>query len=650
MKLPYTLRPFQQKGVEFLLSSPYRFIADDMGLGKTVQLMAAAVAVGAQKVLIVSPKAIVPQLAREATKFWPELPVFELNPRKTDVRWHSAWVIVGGYEAACRHPQLWHLDYDVVIFDEAHYLKNPEAKRTQRLIRHDSTFLHRAKRVFLASGTPMLNRPAELFIYLQVFAPELLGVYANRDAYLARFCGWGGRESDNEDELRELIRPFFLRREKHEVLSQLPEVVSQEVPIPIPNPARFVAYEPAGFSLLAEEKIEGCIEYLNMLQQTVGKIFVVCYHISMIHALEQRFKNSRSIHGGKSHTQRERAVSDFIEDASVSFLIGQVQTVAFGIDGLQRVCDRVVFCEFPWSPGVLDQARDRLFRIGQKSKTVFLDLLYAPNTMDEQILYTLKNKRERIDYIMAKKDKAESLTLTPVLEQAVVTAVELIVKAVLEHITSHSATVPSTGGVQGPESTPVVLEDPILPGVDSLSNRISGLSKELLNAGIAQDAVTRFFTSVIMQGLSSSDLYKVQASELPIVLARLNTIPSTGALIRELQGAATQQATNVVASPTVAPPTPPALAPAVTEEDRVALLGQVKIKATNLAESLIKSGVPQALAVNAIQEKYFQLYTTQGRSLDEYNFTELVAVMDRFDSYPLTASDLSLPAVPAPLF
>lgn len=573
--LPVTLAPFQQEGAEYILSRKYSMLADDMGLGKTYQSLSAALLSGAKRILIICPASIQTQWMANVKLFF-DYPVEILDNKGPFAPLRSPnWVLITSYGKA-KNQRLKALDYDFVIIDEAHFLKNPKANRTRQILGKGS-FLNRAKQVTLLTGTPMLNRPAELYIILKTFCPELLGQYKNWHWFVVRYCGWAGQGSNKktEKELGQKLASFFLRRTKEEVLEQLPSVVETVIPVEFPSAlAKSLSPNDAEtYHALGVAKTEAIIEHIKLCKESIDKILVVCYHQETIQKIQTAFPDSCVIKGGMSNESKAKILDSFITSPEVRILIGQVNVISFGVDGLQKVCDRIIFGELYWTPGVLQQAIDRLNRIGQVKETIFVDYIFAKGTLDEEIWGMLKNKQECITNIVersrtnymdvaetkkrgrpARKEtqdlepqlKVQEHAMPEVLKEAFGEFLRLAavyvteaVKDALKHnlpVTKlegppevkpvqKANAVPDDFGspVAPPAVAPPVVNEPEFPSLEYITTRANVYVNRLLEGGVDQATAVGHFQKTILQGLSSNVLAGLADAERAIADTRITT-------------------------------------------------------------------------------------------------------------------------------
>lgn len=241
------LMPFQRAGVAYAMKRPATLIADDMGLGKTVQ------AVGIincdetiKKVLIVCPASLKINWQRELQR-WLTRPMWttivgEWFPASADIA-------VLNYDVLHKHARaLQSREFDLVIFDEAHYLKNPDSRRSQ------NAYAIRAKRKLMLTGTPIVNRPAELWPLVAYLSPEEFG---DRKKYERAYCDASPATPAGRHALSQLQSKLritlMIRRLKKDVLTELPPKVRQVIELPPGNASAQVRREQEALNEFLEE-------------------------------------------------------------------------------------------------------------------------------------------------------------------------------------------------------------------------------------------------------------------------------------------------------------------------------------------------------------------------------------------------------------
>ncbi|MGZ3451681.1 MAG: SNF2-related protein [Polyangiales bacterium] len=209
-----TLRPYQHAGVRWLSflrdAGLGAILADDMGLGKTLQTICALKG----RTLVVCPKSVLHNWAEEIAKFRPSLRTSRYHGPKR-VLDHDADVVITTYAVLRLDTDLLtRQHFDIVVLDEAQFIKNPESQAARAAYALDASW-----RLAL-SGTPVENRLDELWSLFHFASPGLLG---GRSDFADRLAGPIARgEEGSAERLREIVKPFLLRRKKRDVAPELP--------------------------------------------------------------------------------------------------------------------------------------------------------------------------------------------------------------------------------------------------------------------------------------------------------------------------------------------------------------------------------------------------------------------------------------------
>lgn len=420
--------PYQKAGIEYALGRRNVLFGDEPGLGKTIEAIGLANSVDARRVLVVCPAAVRRQWVREASRWWLRADpgrttqIVSIDHGRTGIDPASEFVITS-YNLASSgsvSDELRRRKWDAVVFDEAHYLKSPDAGRTRGLLgSFDGTvpgIVEQADRVVALTGTPLPNRPRECYTIARALDWAAIGGLSE-EAFTRKFnptivtqSGFRWERAEYLDELQARLRcRFMVRRHKADVLKDLPdkqyELAYVEPDGAIKKVLRAEAMlridadnlDTSDFKLMAHvatvrremgiAKAPGVVSHVRMLfDGGVEKLVIFAYHKEVMKALREAFgARCVSIDGGTSPSAREDAKSRFVSDPNVQIFLGQIQAAGTGVDGLQKVCNNVLFAEASWTPGENEQCVDRLHRIGQHS-AVLAQFLVAPNSLDERIL------------------------------------------------------------------------------------------------------------------------------------------------------------------------------------------------------------------------------------------------------------------------
>lgn len=309
----------------------------------------------------------------------------------------------------------------LLIADEIHVVSNRTAQRS-RALKHLS---EKIPYMIGLSGTPLMNRPVELWHPLHCLFPKLFPSFFT---FAMRFCspkksifgnGWDFRGASHLDELHGLLKSHSIRRLKKDVLSELPEKQRTIIPMTIPrkeydnvledflgwltvnNPDKVHKARKAerlvqmGLlkRLAGELKLPLVMEWLdNFLKTSAEKILVFAIHRKIIAALQDRYKNiCVVVDGSTSGKNRELAVTKFQSNSKTRMFIGNIKAAGVGLN--LTAASTVAFVEIGWSPGGMMQAEDRAHRIGTK-KSVNVYYLVAKDTIEHRLIYLLQSKQK----------------------------------------------------------------------------------------------------------------------------------------------------------------------------------------------------------------------------------------------------------------
>lgn len=435
--------PFQLEGIKFLSARKSALLADTMGLGKTAQAIGAIKELGANKVLVVCPASIKYNWKHEL-KLWGlgHYTVQVVEGRYADID-RSVNVVIINYDLI-HSPKIYNqlLDntFSVGIFDESHYLKGRHTKRTKAVLLRGGIASRCVYKWFM-TGTPVLNRPIELFPMLKACCPKVMYPFTSYSTYAKRYCGayfdgyqtWD-RGASNIDELAKKLKDsdFMLRRLKEEVLTELPSKQFQILPVRAGSTSY---YEERHFNWdkkeikkvtleqvlknvcdgdlgqlatlrrrLAEDKYPAVKSHLKDLFEVKDKVVVFAHHRSVINQLAEDFKDLQPavVMGGVTAEKKHEEVQRFQTDPACKLFIGNIQAAGVGIT--LTASDIAVFAEIDWVPGNIFQAVDRIHRIGQ-DRGVLIQFLVVEDSLEEYILQAVVSKKDIVEKIVGDKDK-----------------------------------------------------------------------------------------------------------------------------------------------------------------------------------------------------------------------------------------------------
>ncbi len=463
--VPAVAFPYQVEGISWLDKKGSGLLADEPGLGKTLQACVAADA----PVVVVCPAALRVEWLREMGKWRSEFSVVVVSGRKPYKleKYKSADVVVINYDVLGSHAKaLGQLPIATLIADEAHYLKTLRKSRGKFIgVTRAKAFLElaqKAKRVFLLTATPLMNRPKELWALLYFLDPKRWDSYK---AFGLRYCDGrletihqGGRkiktwnfdgESNGKLLFAILTENYMLRRTK-DILPLPPK--SRQTKLIALEPKAAKEYKRAAKDfvdwvgekggpgavekhlraqaitkmtalrkLAAVGKIPYAVEWIVGHYESTGRpLVVMAYHRDVTQGLTKILKETQVEHGGVTRTlrvgqiiggvpeARRTAYKDAFQAGEIDVLVCSIPAAGAGLT--LTAASETLFLERTWRPMDQVQAEDRIWRIGQNNKCT-ITYVQAENTVDGVIAAMLVDKQatiaERIDGLDLTHDQAE---------------------------------------------------------------------------------------------------------------------------------------------------------------------------------------------------------------------------------------------------
>lgn len=453
-KLPSKIREgvrfydHQIEGIRWLARVSSWILADEQGLGKTIQSLTAAAldfdAGRARRVLVISgSKQLKYQWADEIEKFTHfTYHVLEGTPKQRAAQLldFDADILIVNYEQIHKYVKVFnHMGFDIVIVDECHELKNPEAVRTK------AAHQLKVKRWFLLSGTPVLNRPDELWSPLKLIDPNTPDYWpwVNKHCLFREGKVVGVKQ---KGALKAYTSTIMLRRLKADCLD-LPEKqyvrvnvemgsaqrqayreVLEELQAKLPaNPTamqrnagniqalrlRQVCSTPANIGLPDDSaKLDVAVERAAELVANGHKVICFTQFRPTLACMEERLTRAGipfySIHGGVDSDVRNEMVRQWTGDSAPSVLLAMYQVAKVGLN--LTAARHAIMIDKLYVPGLMHQAEDRIHRIGQDTtQPVQIIELIARNSYEEKIERILSSKGEMIDTLVPNSGWSEKL-------------------------------------------------------------------------------------------------------------------------------------------------------------------------------------------------------------------------------------------------
>ena len=442
-----SMRPYQRIApIMFMSGGRERIlIADEMGLGKSLQALACVELVRYERVLIVCP-AIVKHNWENEIKKWVHLAVQDreiINGWEGEIR-PARFHIINYDILEKRLDQLMAWDYECIIFDEVHRIKNPKAATTKAALK-----LAQGKQGIIAlSGTPITNRPIEFFTSLNMMMPA---TFANYFTFAKKYCNarkvsigygkeaWDYSGASNIDTSRDgittplnhILRDFMLRRSMDDprIAGEMPDLVETIINIDLP-PEALKAYKveynswmeewvkqqanfgstDAGFTLnmmsqlrhiAGRLKVDAAVKWANTYFQNNGKPLVIfAHHKDVLESLYLKLhveNEIKLINGETSQADRQSFIEQF-QNGGLRYLICSTNAMREGVN-LDHA-NTTLFVEREWVPAWEQQAAARVRRMTQEASTCHKVVLSANDTIDALFDQVVAEKADLVQRIL----------------------------------------------------------------------------------------------------------------------------------------------------------------------------------------------------------------------------------------------------------
>lgn len=427
----YSHRPpldHQREAIQKLVENKKFILADDMGLGKTTSTIIAALESGSKKVLIICPATLKINWKREIENYSDKsIYIAESKNFSTEADFVIInYDIIKNFHDPKKKDdsQVLAANFDLVIIDEAHYIKNATAQRTKLI----NDIVKKTERLWLLTGTPMTSRPIDYFNLLSLIDSP---VAKNWMAYAIRYCSGyqfnvGGRKvwnvtgASNLEELRDRTVGLTLRRLKENVLD-LPDKIITPVYLRLksksyenvmgeyydwydknPEESKSLTVQFSKLTkvrqIIADEKIAQTIELAENILEQDKKVIVFCNFTDSLNKIAEHFgKSAVKLDGSMSKVERQNSVDQFQDNPKVKVFVGNIKAAGVGIT--LTSAEAVIMNDLSFLPSDHAQAEDRAYRYGQKNNV----LVYYPifeNTIEGIIYDILNNKKQVIATVM----------------------------------------------------------------------------------------------------------------------------------------------------------------------------------------------------------------------------------------------------------
>ena len=423
LPLALELRDHQVKFNNMFKQVKRMLLADKMGLGKTASGISVLSEPGARPAIIVVPTTLCTQWEREVKRFLPGASTHVIRGFKNYPLPQVDVLITSYNRLAPWQDVLIEKDrhFNTVIFDEVQELRHTGTGKREIA----KQLALRAPNVLGMSGTPIYNYGEEIWSIMDVLRPDGLG---SLDDFKSEWCDWGGRVREPMV-LNSFMKKqgMMLRRTPEEVGMQFGEASKHVYTIDadikkleeVQNVAKLLALSVLSGNIGEDSdasrefdwklrhatgvaKAKPVAEFVKMMLEEQEKIVLVGWHRDVYDIWAKEFAAYKTVMytGSETTAEKDKAVKDFMEGDARIFIIS-LRSGA-GLDGLQRVCNTMVFGELDWSPHVMDQVLARLDRDGQ-TKHVQGYYLTIPDGADPFMIQVLGAKRSQHDGVVEGK-------------------------------------------------------------------------------------------------------------------------------------------------------------------------------------------------------------------------------------------------------
>lgn len=416
-----TLRHYQEMGVKYILHQQKVLLGDEMGLGKTIQAIATMVSLknkGGTHFIVICPASVLTNWCREIEKHSKLEPIMVhgSNRRYALAEWkEKGGVAVTTYEGTLHIDLEDNFKYSLLVVDEAHYIKNPEARRSK----YTEKIAQKAERILFMTGTALENRVDEMINLIRILNQPISRQIKNI-AYLS-----------SAPKFREMISPVYYRRKRDDVLTELPELIETKEWCRMEKEEQ-IAYENSLFGsslpeirrvswnvddLKYSSKATRLKELVEEAKEDGRKVIVFSFFLSTIQKISEFLGNNctQPITGAVSPERRQEIIDEFDNAPAGTVLISQIIAGGTGLN--IQSASVVIICEPQFKPSIENQAISRAYRMGQ-ARNVLVYRLLCEDTIDERITELLEKKQRIFDEFADKSVAAESDMLVEVSEKA----------------------------------------------------------------------------------------------------------------------------------------------------------------------------------------------------------------------------------------
>ena len=444
---------YQKEGIAYALEKKRCIMGDEMGLGKTAQAIGTMTASGAFPALVICPASLKLNWQREFKKFggvnaiilddsnrnaWQNI----LRLKRPDGK-PFAQVVIVNYESLKKffvrrlnrqeRFTLKSIEFDErihlfrsVIIDESHKCKSNKTQQSKFV----QGIAQGKEYILELTGTPVVNNNMDLIQQLNIMGRmEEFGGYTK---FVGRYCAGMNKSSHLKELNYRLRQSCFFRRQKKDVLTQLPDKTRSYLVTDISNRREYNDAERDVLKYLkdytnadnekilkalrgaimvkmgilkqvsARGKIDSAVDIIHNTIDGGEKLIVFCFLKEVVAALKSEFPEAVTVTGDDNDKQKQRAVDQFQENAACKLIILNYRSGGTGLT--LTAASNVLFVEFPWTYSDCCQAEDRAHRNGQKN-AVTCTYLLGSGTIDEYMFNLIQTKKEISNGVTGTEDE-----------------------------------------------------------------------------------------------------------------------------------------------------------------------------------------------------------------------------------------------------
>lgn len=562
-----TLFDYQKEGIRFGLFKKAAIIADEMGLGKTLQAIGIAVnkkeIFGFRKTLIVCPASLKEQWKKEIERFSNEKAlVIQGSPEERENQYKNKdhFFFIMNYETILRDQRLIDkADFDFLILDEAQRAKNFETKTAASVKRL------KTRHLLVITGTPIENRLIDLFSIMSILDPTILGPLWE---FSYKYCLFDPEKPNkingyyNLQKLKTQVAPILLRREKRNVLEQLPNISQVDVPVNLsPLQADYHASFARGVKIIVSKKFLTPYD-MQRLQLLLANMRMVCDSTFLIDKetfdspkleelkyilLDQLdVKNSdKKIIIFSEWVIMHKLIGNMLRENNIGFaeLNGSVPvklrgelirgfesnpdckvflSTEAGGSGLNlQVADTLINFELPWNPAKKNQRIGRIDRIGQRSKKLTILNFITRGSIEQQIAAGLMVKQSLFDGVLDGEAKTNFVDFSTKGRAQFIQQLEEFIASIDENVIEDEDVLEPAFGIGHKELVGEIPATGIAPSGElvDLSGDESGSDSEMVSKGeIPEVKAGPDDSAVSTDSSGGKDKASIQAEEFEAVM------------------------------------------------------------------------------------------------------------------------------------